>query len=171
MTTSEDQAIAFGRWLFAELDREKAIMNPRRRRRQARGLGDRFRTTLVDPGYGTIVQVVCGWLAIIVDRGDGTSSMRDPGALSAALLGDSSTTADRCRRSGAPRPDSTRRDTSPAGRNFAPQLPRPTPVSAGPRGGQVVSLPEPGQQKASIAHASAGSEASVSSGQPCLTSS
>jgi AcrR family transcriptional regulator len=76
-----DSALAFARWLFAELDRELMIVRileqdgdrlPR--------LRDRFRKTLVDPAYHITAELARRWR-------DETAGLVDVDAIAAVLLG------------------------------------------------------------------------------------
>ena len=83
-----DQAIAIGRWLLAELDREEAIMRILEQDGdRLPALRDRFRESLVDSGYELIAKLVRRWLSTALKPGGGTPGTRDLDALSAALLG------------------------------------------------------------------------------------
>ncbi len=82
------QAMAFGRWLLAELDREEAIMRILEQEGdRLPAVRDRFRERLVDPGYATIVELVGRWLDAASKPLRGAHCARDVDAVSAALLG------------------------------------------------------------------------------------
>ena len=82
------QAITFGRWLLAELDREEAIMRILEQDGdRLPGVRDGFRERLVDPGYATIAELVRRWLGTASKTLARASKTMDIDALSAVLLG------------------------------------------------------------------------------------
>ena len=81
-----EQAIAFGRWLLAELDREEDIMRILEQDGdRLPALRDRFRQTLVDPGYELMAELIGRGAAS--GPGARPAHKRDTGATAAVLLG------------------------------------------------------------------------------------
>jgi AcrR family transcriptional regulator len=83
-----DQAISFGRWLLAELDREETIMRILEQDGdRLPGVRNRFRERLVDPGYAIIADLVRTWLCNASKTRSRASKTIDLDAVSAILLG------------------------------------------------------------------------------------
>lgn len=75
------EALALGRWLLAEIDRERAIVRILEQDGEMLPeLRDRFRESLVDPGYQITADLARRWLGKAAKR-------LDIDALSAVLLG------------------------------------------------------------------------------------
>ena len=82
------QAINFGRWLLAEVDREEPIMRILEHDGdRLPGLRDRFRADLVDPGYEIMAELVQRWLGLAAKARRTSPAEIDVNAVSAALLG------------------------------------------------------------------------------------
>ena len=79
--TTRDEALAIGRWLLAELDRERAIVRILEQDgERLPELRDRFRLSLVEPGYVMAADLARRWLGK-------RAAAVDVEALSAVLLG------------------------------------------------------------------------------------